>query len=119
MQATLHAVVFHQAHDRTPAGFSADHLFAHFAIIALQLAQPAGQVIHFRFAEGQCFFELVPPRAVVAELSMKLIAAQTSALFGAGVGAHANVLKLFMQVVEQLFLGVVGTFQRCQPGCTG
>lgn len=59
-------------------------------------------------------FELVPPRAVVAELSMKLIAAQTSALFGAGVGAHANVLKLFMQVVEQLFLGVVGAFQRCQ-----
>ncbi|SWI86337.1 Uncharacterised protein [Klebsiella pneumoniae] len=92
MQTTLHAVVFHQAHDRAPAGFGADHLFAHFAVITLQLAQPAGQVIHFRFAEGQGFFKLVTPRAVVAELSMKLIATQTGALFGAGVGAYANIL---------------------------
>ena len=114
MQATLHAVVFHQAHDRAPARFGADHLFAHFAVIALQLAQSAGQVIHFRFAEGQRFLKLIAARAVVAELSVELIAAQTGALFGAGVGAYANILKLFMQVVEQLFFGVIRAFQRCQ-----
>jgi hypothetical protein len=109
MQTTLDAVVFHQAHHRAPARLGGHHLLAHFAVIALQLAQPAGQVIHFRFAEGQRFFQLIATRAVVAELSMQLIATQTRALFRA-VGAHANILQLFMQIVEQLFLGVEELF---------
>ncbi len=114
MQTTFDAVVFHQTHHRAPARLGGHHLLAHFAVIALQLAQFTGQVVHFRFAEGQRFLQLIASGAVIAQLHVQLIATRASTLFRAGVGAHANVLQLFIQIVEQLFLGVIRALQRGQ-----
>ena len=99
MQTTLHVVVLHHAHHRAPARLRGHNLFTHLKIVALQLAQTTRQVVHLRFTEGQRFFELITTRTVVAELSMQLITANTRPLFRAAVGAHANVLQLFMQVI--------------------
>ena len=99
VQATFHVVVFHHPHDRTPARFRRHHLLAHLVIVAFQLAQATGQVIHFGFAEGQRFFQLITTRTVVAELAMQFITTKTGALFRPAVGTHANVLQLFLQVV--------------------
>ena len=81
-------------------------------IVALQLAQATRQVVHFRFAEGQRFFQLIAARAVVAELAVQFIATNARAFFRAAVGTYANILQLFVQIVQQLFLGIEGAFQR-------
>ena len=83
-------------------------------VIAFQFAQFAGQVIHLRFTEGKRFFELVTPRTVVAELRMQFIATNARTLFRSAVGTHANILQFTLQIVKQLFLGIVRAFQRSQ-----
>ena len=114
MQTTFDAVVFHQTHHRAPARLGADNLLTHFAVIAFQLAQFTGQVVHFRFAEGQRFFQLIATGAVVAQLRVQLVTTLTRALFRPGIGTHADILQLFIQIVEQLFFGVIRALQRRQ-----
>ena len=99
MQTTLNVIVFHHAHHRAPARLGGHDLLAHFVIVAFQLAQATGQVIHFGFAEGQRFFQLITTRAVIAELRMQLVTTNTRALFCPAVGTNADVLKLFLQIV--------------------
>ncbi len=114
VQTTFNPVVFHHSHHGTPARFGGNHLLALLVVVAFQLAQTTGQVIHLRFAEGQRFFQLVAARAVVAELGMQFVATNTRPLLCAAIGTYADILQLFVQVGQQLFLGIKGAFQRRQ-----
>ncbi|MNV42404.1 hypothetical protein D3C71_1340770 [compost metagenome] len=111
VQTTFNAAVFHQTHDRTPARFGGHNLLAHFVIIAFQLAQTAGQVIHLRFAQGQGFFQLMTTGSVIAQLAVQFVATNTGALFRPAVRTNADILQLFMQIGEQFFFGIKGAFQ--------
>ncbi len=92
VQTAFHAIVFHHPHDCAPAGFRGHNLLAHFMIIALQLAQLTGQVLHLRFAEGERFLKLIATRTVIAQLGVQFIATLAGALFRPAVGANANIL---------------------------
>ncbi len=92
VQTAFHAIVFHHPHDCAPAGFRGHNLLAHFMIIALQLAQLTGQVLHLRFAEGERFLKLIATRTVIAQLGVQFIATLAGTLFRPAVGANANIL---------------------------
>ncbi|MNE58511.1 hypothetical protein D3C80_1535470 [compost metagenome] len=70
VQTAFNPVVFHQTHHGTPARLGGHHLLTQLVIITLQLAQSLLQAVHFRFAEGQLFLQLVAAVTVITQRGM-------------------------------------------------
>ncbi|MNT60172.1 hypothetical protein D3C72_1977320 [compost metagenome] len=83
-------------------------------VITLKLTQFLLQTVHFRFAEGQLFFQLVAARAVVAQAGVQFITTCAGTGFSIGIRLYANVDQLLAQFFQHVALGVIGAFQRRQ-----
>ncbi|MNE30844.1 hypothetical protein D3C80_1243840 [compost metagenome] len=114
VQTTFNPVVFHHAHHCAPARLGGHHLLTQLMVITLKLTQFLLQTVHFRFAEGQLFFQLVAARAVVAQAGVQFITTCAGTGFSIGIRLYANVDQLLAQFFQHVALGVIRAFQRRQ-----